>query len=341
MSKNYILESDNHPIASSGTEPPEETREELFTNAPELHADKEFADEMKIINRAERKHQEKLAAADKAEQKAAQKAREAEVKEALAKPQTLDPDDIKERVTEKARRENLSKLYPDPIPMRDDIEEKLKEKDKDKFAGGQPRAKIETIYNDKLHRYLTTAIAVQVIGFITYIFCPFLGNVSDFISLISAAAILGSIALIELGANTCKNKYIPQEQRNTFIFSTLIPALFVRLTIAFLIMLISSNLPVIGGYAGMIAGYFLGSALHYNYIFKRGVQSEIRMVLYNTLCFALLQFGSYLPFVFALGASTAMELYNSIYSIYGLIISFGIFIAADIFAAKTSPGQYK
>jgi len=342
MSKKYIADPNEHSVASANTEPPSETREELFTNAPELHADQSFENEMKVIRRAERKSQEKLAAADRAQQKAKAAAEKEAAAAELAKTQTLDPEKIEERIIEKARNENLSKLYPDPIPYRDEIEEKLKERDKDKLANEQPRAKLESVYNDKLHANIRNSLIIQVICFVLYSVSPFiiLGN-PGFLSLIPATLIIGTIYLLERGAKTCKNSKIPYEQRNSFIVASLLPALFIRTALATIIMTVSSRLPLVGSIAGTIAGYFIGSALHYNYLFRRGIESEPRMVLYNTLSFLIFQLLNFLPIIIALSAANVMALASSAMGIYGYAIGFIIFIIADGFAAKTSPGYYK
>jgi hypothetical protein len=99
----------------------------------------------------------KKEAEEEKKQRAAEK-REKEIKAELEEAQELDPEVIAEELKEKNYEENQKKLYPDAKPAASDTEQRIFEKDEgtgNQIAG---RAKLEFVFNSKLHRAINFAI---------------------------------------------------------------------------------------------------------------------------------------------------------------------------------------
>ena len=156
------LSSKMYNEAEEGDRPSIEQRFEQKEVKTSTHTGKDFAIdkdfEDAMHEREKMEHEERMRARAKAaaeEQRKRQK-REQEIAEKIQETQTLDPEEIKEERDEKAHAENLEKLYPDPIPIMDDVEDALWRKRTDKGAQIAGRAKLDDVYDSALHKGIIT-----------------------------------------------------------------------------------------------------------------------------------------------------------------------------------------
>ncbi|MBP5656303.1 hypothetical protein J6X15_01820 [Candidatus Saccharibacteria bacterium] len=316
-----------------------ETDAAKATGARNFQIDASFAAEMherEAKEKAERKKRMEARAKADAEE---QKKRNREISEKLKEAQTLDPEEIKDEQTEAAHAENLEKLYPDPVPTMNDVEDALWRKRTDKGAQIAGRAKLDSVYDSELHKGIIAAsifgilgLALQLVSNYTGSFFPSFIRVILFVA--SIIAYIYSYRYLRKVSKKYRNKKIPSDQESAFTLASLLPFMALRTVI----MGIFGGLPVpiIGGIVGTLIGVMVGSSLHYTFLFKFQIEASDKIVLLNTLLYVFI---AILPSIIQYmnspsGGST--EMLNG----FSWAIEAGIFFIGERVAAKLAPGHF-
>ncbi|MBO4854988.1 hypothetical protein J5500_01110 [Candidatus Saccharibacteria bacterium] len=316
-----------------------ETDAAKATGARNFQIDASFAAEMherEAKEKAERKKRMEARAKADAEE---QKKRNQEISEKLKEAQTLDPEEIKDEQTEAAHAENLEKLYPDPVPTMNDVEDALWRKRTDKGAQIAGRAKLDSIYDSELHKGIVTASIFGILGLGLQLVSNYAGSFfPNFIRVIlfvaSIIAYIYSYWYLRKVSKKYRNKKIPSDQENTFTLASLLPFMALRTVI----MEIFGGLPIpiVGGIFGTLIGVMVGSSLHYSFLFKFQIEASDKIVILNT---SLYIFIAVLPNIIQYMNSPSTgstEMLNG----FSWLIQAAIFLIGERVAAKLAPGHF-
>ena len=292
-----------------------------------------------IHQREKIEHEERMKARAKAakEEQERQQIRNQEIAEIIQESQTLDPKEIKDEQAKTARTENLEKLYPDPIPTTNDVEDALWRKRTDKGAQIAGRAKLDDIYDSKLHSSIIQSFIFGFLGlglqtvseYCKSIFPPALITVA---SLASYIAYIYSFSSLSKGSQKYHKSKIPFDQEGTFTLATIFPFMALRI----IIMNIFGNLPLIGGIIGTLLGVLIGSSLHYSYLYRFQIKADNKTILLNTSFYIFI---GVLPDIIAFLSSRSSGSMEMAY-VYSWATQIGIFYIGESFAAKLAPGHF-
>ncbi len=299
--------------------------------------DKDFEQKMHAREAAEREEREQKRKKQALAEKELANAKAAKVAEEIKKPQSLDPEIIKEKHIAEKSEENLQKLYPDPIPEQSDVEEELWQRRKDKGAQIAGRAKLEDVYDSELHSGILKSFGFQIIGlgllvlpsledtfFPWYIKLLFYAGV--------AVACFYSYYILKQASKRYLNKKLPSDQENAFTLATILPFMALRIAIAS----IFTSVPFLGGILGTVICIFIGSGLHYSFLAKYHIPASKEIVALNVLAYVfILLIPSLISFITSpSGGVTEMLI------IFSWAAQIAIFFAGDRFAAKMTLGKF-
>lgn len=297
--------------------------------------DRNVAQEIHARKKAE--HEARMKAREKAaaEQKEEQAKRDQEIAEKIKETQSLDPNEIKAKHRAEQEKANLEKLYPDPIKEQSDVEEALWQKRKDKGAQIASRAKLEDVYDDKLHNGIIKSFIFQLLGL--GIYATIITTDTTFSVYIKflfyagcAIAFIFSYRLLRQCSEKYINKEIPSDQESLFKLATLLPFMALRISIASII----AQTPIIGGALGTLICVAIGSSLHYSFLYKYHIAASRELVALNVLVYIFTMIvPSIIAFLTSLSSGPTEMLILLIWVAETLI-----FFIGDRFAAKMAPG---
>ena len=299
--------------------------------------DSEFERAMHERERAERQAREAKRKKQAEAEKVQAQAKADKVAEDIKHSQSLDPEQLKAQNLEEQRAANLQKLYPDPLPEQSDIEEELWRQRKDKGTQIAGRAKLEDVYDSELHQSIKNSAIISILGlFISLPIIEPIGYIQAYIKLIlslgGSAAMFFSFILLRNATMKYRNKTIPNIQADSFKLATLIPFIFLRL----FIISIFSQLPIVGGFVGVLAGVFIGSSLHYTFLNKFNINPSSELVALNTVSYiAVIILPSIVGFIMS-PSGGPLEMLTAII----WVAQTGLFLVSDYYAAKTAPGHF-
>ena len=267
-------------------------------------------------------------------------ARQAEIAAKLQEAQTLDPEEVKRRNVEQARAKNLQKLYPDPIPQQDEVEDALWQKRTDKGAQIAGRAKLEDVYDSELHHNIIKSFMFQAFGIALVALPTFAGSsltkvISFFLYLGSAIGFIYSFIILKQASAKYRNKDFPSDQAQAFQLATIAPFLALRLVIIKILTIPLSFTPFVGPAVAVAAGILIGSSLHYSFLYRYHIDPNHEILLINTVAFLALVV---VPDIILTFNNTSDA--NAYLGFYGWTLETLVFFICDRAAAKTAPGHY-
>ena len=299
--------------------------------------DKDFEAAMHEREKAEHDARMKARAQAAEEQKRKQEKRDQEISEKIQETQSLDPEELREEQLEIEHAANLKKLYPDPVKTESDVEDALWRKRTDKGAQIAGRAKLEDVYDSKLHSGIITSSIIGILSLILYAisnlsgpFFPFFIRLIFFIG--STVAMICSYSALSKCSKKYRKKKIPSNQENAFTLASILPFMALRIGIASAFL----GFPGIGGIAGTVIGVLIGSSLHYTFLFKFQIEASDKIVLLNTLLYVFI---AILPSIIQYMNSRSRGSWEMLNG-FSWAIEAGIFLIGERFAAKLAPGHF-
>ncbi len=258
------------------------------SSKPKLEVNPEFAAEMHAREAKEKAEREKKRQAAEAEEKKRAEEHEKEIATKLEHALELDPDEIREQTKEENYKQNQAKLYPDAVPVANDIEQKVFEKDEgtgNQIAG---RAKLEFVFDEKLKNDIIIAGSLSFVGFIFTLIGIITTRAGIWLEriflLIGIATFITSIILLSKSANKKKHREIPSEQAFSFFLATVIP--FIVMRIPFIIA--GRLFPIAGHLVGPAIGCAIASSFHYAYLNHYGITASVKHTLINFAVFVVI-----------------------------------------------------
>ena len=306
-----------------------------------FNIDKNFEREIHSRSQAEHEAREKARKQQARTEKEKEEAKAAEIAEKIQHSQSLNPEEIEHINIEKERKENAEKLYPDPISMQSEVEEALWRKRTDKGDQIAKRARLEDVYDDKLHNGIIKSFIFQILGVALVIIPIFFGGTFSRIVelLLMSAGTVGfifSIITLRQATEKYRNKHLPHNQEATFTLASVVPFVALRSLLFSILSYPLGIIPFIGAYLAIIIGVVIGSSIHYLFLFKYFINPTAKIVLLNTLAF----FFSYIfPTIIAISNNPNPNAFDII-NIYGQLPLIGIFMGCDYITAKMSPGHF-
>ena len=231
--------------------------------------------------RAERKAKQEAAA--KKEQQAHKKRKE-EIAAELAKAQTLDDEELRDKIKAEIAKDNETKLYPDAKSFSSDVEDELWRKRADRNNQIAGRAKIEDVQNDDIQKAITYSFIMEAIGVLA-ILIAFFGrlstNLQTVLYFVGAMAAIISGVLLFINGNKAKHHQVPSSQSAQFSAAAIAPGYILRN----IFIIIFSQIPITGGLIGVIVGAAVGASIHYSFLNRYGIYVSIKDTLIMTVIY--------------------------------------------------------
>ena len=306
-------------------------------NQPKFEIDSFFEQEMKTRMAEERTARAKREEAQKEQAKQVARIRKEAVKKELEHAQTLDEEELRDKIAEETSRSNLQKLYPDAKPLTTDVEDELWRQRTGNGRKASERAKIESVYDANLSKTITLSFVMQLVGVIilaSTLFGQLKGLIAALIHLAGIAVIFSSAVLLALQCEKCKNRTIPFDQRTKFTLATVIPGLALR----FICIDIFAKVPITGPYICYIAGAAVGASVHYQITNRYKIYVSITNTAINTLAYAIVCLLELLPLFTATSTSGAgIPIASSAFAalgIFSIVINVAEFFLGDLAAVR-------
>ena len=311
---------------------------ENTSDRPTFNIDPKFEQEIKEREAAERKEREQKREEAERKAKAESKRREEKIERELKKSQTLDPEEIREKLAEENRKANENKLYPDAKPVASEIENAIIEK-----GGGLKgsRGSLVSVFDEKLAKAIQLAIGCQlaaVVFFFATQFIPHKENTELLHNILLAGVILllaVSIFLIASGGNHTRHKDIPADQRSSFLLSTVIPGLAVRLAIITTLQILMAQFSTaISTILGAIVGAGIGASIHYSFLNDYNIPVSGTISFINCIVYIGYYITIMAPAILMSINGGASDLGNSLSAMYSTGIAIAGFFIADYMAMR-------
>ena len=248
--------------------------------------DLDFEQEMHERTRKERAERKaKQEAADKKEQQE-RKERKEEIATELAKTQTLDDEELRDKIKAEIAESNETKLYPDAKSFSSDVEDEIWRKRTDKNSQIAGRAKIEDVQNDDIQKAITYSFIMEAIGVLS-ILIAFFGrlstNLQTILYFVGAMAAMISGVLLFINGNKAKHHQVPSSQSAQFSAAAIAPGYILRN----IFILIFSQIPITGSLIGVIVGAAVGASIHYSFLNRYGIYVSIKDTLIMTAIYTI------------------------------------------------------